>query len=88
MRIAFLNKKPGATSVELLEPIHPSSPIAKDKDGLHHIGVRVENIEQAYATMKNNSRYEVVGNIRQGAHSRIFFFRMTGHGHTLFECIE
>jgi hypothetical protein len=88
MRIAFMSKGSGKTSVELLEPNHPSSPIAKDDDGLHHIGIRVDNIEEAYAKLKSSDQHEVLGDISQGAHSRIFFFRIAGQSHTLFECVE
>lgn len=86
MRIAFLGE--GPSRVELLQPTAPSSPIANDPPGLHHIGIRVPDIEAAYRRMTESPQYQVTGGIRQGAHARIFFFRITGQDETLFECVE
>lgn len=90
MKIAFLGSKTGSHSetMELLEVIDPSSPIAADPDGLHHLAISVNNIEESYKMMKNSSLYNVEGEIRQGAHCRIFFFRMAGTAQPLFECCE
>lgn len=86
MRIAFLDC--GETAIELLEVTNPSSPIAEDPPGLHHVGVKVKNIEETYEKMKNCAHYKLDGEIRRGAHSRIFFFKITGLQDTLFECVE
>lgn len=101
MRIAFLGAGPSeagaseekkgdspADRVELLEVIDPSSPIAADPEGLHHLAISVTDIEQRYQEMKDSLLYNVEGTIRQGAHSRIFFFRMAGTEQPLFECCE
>lgn len=86
MRIAFLGDR--ETRMELLEVIDPGSPIVNDKPGLHHLGIKVKNIEEIYSKMKESDQYEVQGNIRQGAHSRIFFFKIKGQAEVLFECVE
>lgn len=86
MRIAFLGD--GESRMELLEVIDPSSPIVNDKPGLHHLGLKVKDIETAHKKMVQSDRYQVQGDIRQGAHSRIFFFRIAGQEEILFECVE
>lgn len=86
MRIAFLGDR--ETRMELLEVTDESSPIVNDKPGLHHLGIKVKNIEEIYHKMKESDLYEVQGNIRQGAHSRIFFFKIKGQEQVLFECVE
>jgi Glyoxalase/Bleomycin resistance protein/Dioxygenase superfamily len=90
MKIAFLGSESAGKSdkMELLEVIDPSSPIAADPDGLHHLAISVIDIEGSYKMMKNSSLYSVEGEIRQGAHCRIFFFRMAGSAQPLFECCE
>lgn len=86
MRIAFLGNR--ETRMELLEVTSETSPIVKDKPGLHHLGIKVKDIEEIYTKMKNSDRYQVLGDIRQGAHSRIFFFKIIGQEEILFECVE
>jgi len=86
MRIAFLGD--GESRMELLEVTDPSSPIVNDKPGLHHLGLKVKDIEEAHRKMTQSDRYRVQGDIRQGAHSRIFFFRIAGQEEILFECVE
>jgi hypothetical protein len=86
MNIAFIKKS--QTSIELLEVIDQTSPIANDPEGFSHIGLKVQNIEETFAMMQGDSRFTPIGTIRQGAHSRIFFFRMKGQENVLFECVE
>ncbi|MCK5059163.1 MAG: VOC family protein [Candidatus Aminicenantes bacterium] len=88
MKIAFLGLSEEKTTIELLEVVDPSSPIVNEPTGLHHVGIRVENIEKIYDKMKKGDRYKLEGEIRQGAHSRIFFFRINGHEEILFECVS
>jgi len=90
MKIAFLGdvKDNEETGIELLEVIDQSSPIANDKPGLHHVGLKVKNIEEIYNRMKKSDQYKLLGEIRKGAHSRIFFFKITGQEEILFECVE
>jgi methylmalonyl-CoA epimerase len=46
----------GESRIELVEPTRPDSPIekfmAKRGEGIHHIAVQVENIEEALARLK------------------------------------
>lgn len=86
MRIAFLGNH--KTRMELLEVTAETSPIVNDKPGLHHLGIKVRNIETIYEKMKENHRYKVLEDIRQGAHSRVFFFKISGQEEILFECVE
>lgn len=86
MRIAFLGDR--ESRLELLEVTDPSSPIVDDNSGLHHLGLAVKDIEETYSRMKQSDRFTVLGNIRQGAHSRIFFFKIAGQENVLFECVE
>ncbi|MCI0471787.1 MAG: VOC family protein [Candidatus Aminicenantes bacterium] len=88
MQIAFLSSPNNKTTLELLAVTDPSSPIANDPAGLHHIGLKVENIEKIYKMMKGDKRYKLEGDIRKGSHSRIFFFRIKDQEETLFECVE
>lgn len=88
MRIAFLGNRNRETRLELLEVTDNKSPIANDKPGLHHLGIKVKNIEEAYNKMKESDCCHVLGNIRQGAHSRIFFFKIKEQEEILFECVE
>lgn len=88
MRIAFLCSLNNETTLELLTVTDPSSPIVNDPSGLHHIGLKVENIENIYDMMKDDDRYRLENDIKKGAHSRIFFFRIKGQEEILFECTE
>ena len=87
MKIAFMGGE-GDSRMELFEVTSPDSPAADSPEGMHHIAVAVDDIEAAHAMMKDSPRYEVMGEIRQGAHSRIFFYRVAGTQAPLFECTE
>jgi len=86
MQIAWL--KQTETTVELMEATDSSSPIFNDPPGIHHLGLKVKNLDEIYQMMKNSDRYTIEGEIQQGIHSRIFFFRITGQQEILFECTE
>ncbi|MCP5104808.1 MAG: methylmalonyl-CoA epimerase [bacterium] len=86
MRIAFLGSR--ETRMELLEVTGDDSPIVNEPAGLHHLGIKVDNIEDTYRKMKESDGFQVMGDIRKGAHSRIFFFKITGQEEILFECVE
>ena len=90
MKIAFLGTESSGKSqkMELLEVTDPTSPIAADPDGLHHLALSVSDIEARHEMMSQSPLYSVEGNIRDGAHSRIFFFKMAGTEQPLFECCE
>ena len=87
LRIAFLSGS-GSSRMELLEVIDPSSPIAGDPLGLHHLCIAVPDIHRAHAEMSASPLYTVEGPVRQGARSLIYFFRMKGSEHTLYECAQ
>jgi len=61
----------GDTEIELLESISPEGPIAKfiDKrgEGIHHIALRVENIEQALEELKRRDIQLIDQSLRYGA---------------------
>jgi len=87
MKIAFMGGGEKGR-MELLEVTDPGSPIAADPCGLHHLAIASDDIEEAYRIMSADPKYLVEGRIRQGAHARIFFFRIAGSDETLFECVE
>ncbi len=86
MNIAFLGN--AETRIELLEVIDQTSPISSAPEGFNHIGFKVKNIDKTYSMMQKNPQFTPIGNIRQGAHSRIFFFKIKGYDDVLFECVE
>ncbi|MDC7239384.1 MAG: VOC family protein [Spirochaetales bacterium] len=87
MKIAFISGGDKGR-MELLQVTDPDSPIAGCPDGLHHIALGVDDIEASHKMMSESPLYSVEGNVRQGAHSRIFFYRIIGQEHTLYECTE
>lgn len=86
MKIAFLGK--GDSHLELLEVTDSASPIVDDPAGMHHLGLKVEDIDKAYGEMSRSERFLIEGSIRQGARGRIFFFRLKSEREVLFECAE
>ena len=86
MYIAFAGK--GASRVELVQAAGPASPVAGHTGGLHHLALATTDIENAWRRLDGDDRYRLEGEVRQGAHSRIFFFRIVGDDTTLYECVE
>jgi len=86
MRIGFLDI--GETTIELLEATSLTSPIVQDPPGFHHLGLKTIDIEESFHQMKESNQYKLEGEIRKGAHSRIFFFRIIGQEEILFEFVE
>ena len=86
MDIAFLGE--GSGRLELLQPVDASCPISEDPEGLHHTAVKVRDIEMVHSRMSGSKLFDVIGPVRPGAHSRIFFFRITGEENSLYECVE
>lgn len=86
MNIAFLVC--GDSRLELLEVFSDDSPAADSPFGLHHIGIKAPDIEAVFKQMSRDDRYLVQGTIRQGAHARIFFYRIKDDTDTLYECVE
>src|SRR5262249_33207563 len=76
VRVAMLAV--GESRLELLEPIRPDSPIekfmAKRGEGIHHIALRVDNIEEALQRLKRSGARLIDETPRIGAHNtRIAF---------------
>lgn len=88
MEIAFLGGKKGQIGMELMTVTDSSSPIDKDPPGFHHVGLKVADIEAAFSKIKASDLFNVEGAIKQGAHARIFFFRLKAQEEILFECVE
>lgn len=88
VKVAFLPI--GDTRLELLEPTDPESPIAKHIErrgpGLHHICVRVDDIEAAMARL-SGAGYRLLSDEPQaGAHGcRVCFVHPKSTGGVLLE---
>ena len=91
VRVAMLNI--GDSRIELLEPTGPESPIqkfmTKRGEGLHHIAVRVDNIEQALEQLKSSGIRLIDSVPRPGAHNTrtAFIHPSSTHG-VLLELVE
>jgi len=91
VRIAFLTI--GESRIELLEPTSPESPIAgfleKRGAGLHHIALRVDNIEEALARHKESGARLIDESPRIGAHgTKIAFVHPKSSGGVLLELCQ
>ena len=91
VRIAMLDI--GESRIELLEPTRPDSPIEKFMtrrgEGLHHIAVRVDNIEQALERLKTAGVRLIDEKPKQGAHNtRIAFIHPASTHGVLMELVE
>jgi methylmalonyl-CoA epimerase len=91
VRVAMLNI--GDSRIELLEPTGPESPIqkfmTKRGEGIHHIAVRVDNIEQALEQLKSSGIRLIDSVPRRGAHNTrtAFIHPSSTHG-VLLELVE
>ncbi len=91
VRVAFLGI--GESRIELLEPTSEDSPVAKflEKrgEGIHHIAVRVENIEAALENHKGLGSRLIDSEPRVGAHRmRIAFVHPKATGGVLLELCQ
>ncbi|NHI82718.1 MAG: methylmalonyl-CoA epimerase [Candidatus Thorarchaeota archaeon] len=91
VRVAFLQV--GESRIELLEPISRDSPIAKflskRGSGIHHIAIKVDDIEQALRCHEENGAVLIDKKPRIGAHDmRIAFVHPTSTGGVLIELCE
>ena len=91
VRVAMLPL--GDSRIELLEPIRPDSPIekfmAKRGEGIHHIAVRVDNIEAALERFKAAGARLIDTSPRIGAHNtRIAFIHPASTHGVLLELVE
>ncbi|MDT9546237.1 MAG: methylmalonyl-CoA epimerase [Chlorobium sp.] len=75
VRVAFLPV--GGTKIELLEPIHETSPITrfleKNGDGMHHIAFATDNINSEQERL-TESGMRTLGSVRQGAGGKEILF--------------
>lgn len=91
VRVAMLPV--GEPRVELLEPTHAGSPvakfIAKRGAGMHHIAVRVEDIRATLARLKSNGARLIDEEPRAGAgNCLIAFVHPSASGGVLLELVE
>jgi methylmalonyl-CoA epimerase len=83
----------GDSRIELLEPLHAESPIqkfmAKRGEGIHHIAVAVDNIEEALERFKAAGARLIDTVPRRGAHnSKIAFIHPSSTHGVLLELVE
>lgn len=81
------------TEIELLEATDPESPVAKfiekKGEGVHHIAIRVDNLEAALATMKERGVRLIDEKPRLGAGgAKIAFLHPKSTGGVLVELCE
>jgi len=91
VRVAMLGI--GESRIELLEPTGPGSPIekfmAKRGEGIHHIAVRVDNIDEALTRLKASGVRLVDSVPRKGAHNtRVAFIHPSSTHGVLLELVE
>ncbi|EHM13945.1 4-hydroxyphenylpyruvate dioxygenase/hemolysin-like protein [Jonquetella anthropi DSM 22815] len=76
VKTAFLPIKD--TEIELLEPTSPDSPVAKfmekGRPGIHHMAIRVENVEKALEELKAASVKLIDEKPRRGAGGALIAF--------------
>ena len=76
VRVAFLPV--GESRIELLEPLNEDSPIAKfiEKrgEGIHHLCVAVDNVEETLGEIKNRGLQVIDQKPRSGAHHKEIAF--------------
>jgi methylmalonyl-CoA/ethylmalonyl-CoA epimerase len=91
VRVAMLPV--GESRIELLEPLHEKSPVEKflttRGEGIHHIAVSVDNIEEALQQLKNSGARLIDETPRRGAGDKkiAFVHPSSTHG-VLLELVE
>ena len=91
VRVAMLTI--GESRIELLEPTREDSPIEKFMmkrgEGIHHIAVHVDDIEQALERLKASGVRLIDSTPRRGAHNtRIAFIHPSSTHGVLLELVE
>ena len=91
VRVAMLDV--GESRIELLEPTGPGSPIekfmAKRGEGIHHIALTVDNIEETLKQLKATGVRLIDETPRRGAHNtRIAFVHPSATHGVLLELVE
>jgi methylmalonyl-CoA epimerase len=93
VRIAFLPMGgPGGSEIELIEPTTPDSSLSrfleKRGEGLHHICLEVENIEDALREMRAQGAPVLDTQPRLAAAGRAIFLHPKGTNGVLLELLE
>ncbi len=93
VRIAFLPMGgPGGSEIELIEPTTPDSSLTKflDKrgEGMHHICLEVENIDDALQEMQEKGAAVLDKQPRIAAEGRAIFLHPKGTNGVLLELLE
>ena len=83
----------GDSRIELLEPTHADSPVekfmAKRGEGIHHIALCVDNIDEALERFKTSGARLIDEVPRRGAHnSKIAFIHPSSTNGVLLELVE
>ena len=83
----------GDSRIELLEPLHAQSPVekfmAKRGEGIHHIAIAVDDIDEALARFKASGARLIDEVPRRGAHnSKIAFIHPSSTNGVLLELVE
>lgn len=91
VEVAFLET--GATSVELLAPVRPNSPVAQFLErrgqGIHHLAFRVPDLQAELDRLREEGFALVDEQPRQGAHGRrIAFLHPRATSGVLVELVE
>ena len=91
VRVAMLSV--GEPRIELLEPTHADSPVAKFLEkrgaGIHHIAVRVENIRATLGQLKESGARLIDETPRVGANNcLVAFVHPSAAGGVLLELVE
>jgi methylmalonyl-CoA epimerase len=91
VRVAMLDI--GESRIELLEPTRPESPVEKFMnkrgEGIHHIAVRVDNIEEALDRLKTAGIRLIDEKPKRGAHNtRVAFIHPASTHGVLMELVE
>ncbi|WLR49702.1 methylmalonyl-CoA epimerase [Bacillus tianshenii] len=91
VKVAFL--KIGESKIELLEPLSEESPIAKflakKGEGIHHIALGVDSIEERIKDMKENGIRMIHDEAKTGAGgAKIAFMHPKSTGSVLYELCE
>lgn len=91
VKVAFLEI--GESRIELLEPLSPQSPIAtfieKRGEGIHHIALDVDDVEERLANLKENGVPLINDKPKDGAHhARIGFLHPKAANGVLYELCQ
>ena len=91
VRVAMLSI--GESRIELLEPTGPDSPVekfmSKRGEGIHHLAVQVDNIEEALERLKAAGVRLIDETPKRGAHNtRVAFIHPASTHGVLMELVE